>query len=244
MPDPITLSVLGTAALSGLVGNRADHLVCSQMKAVWESLRDGQKIPRNGDLARSIRRAQLMALRFGVKAYEDLPLLDRGDNPGYWQEDITTPLLSWIKEALTSKEPPTSDDEQRRRVEARIELAFVHPEPNEAAVARRQEDFRDMALDWTLEEARGFVPRAQDWPRFDSLMRKGGTTNRGTFPGWWPLFRAFLAEEIKYDEKVQRILAEQGIARILELQVDITVAVGALPDWIRENRRQHQRLSR
>ncbi len=169
-----------------------------------------------------------MALRLGVKAYENLPQPGWREFPGYSQEDITTPLLIWINHALVSNAVLSPDDEQKRRVEERIERAFVHPAPDEGPSARRQGELREIALDWTLEEARKHAPRAQDWPRFDALIRNGGMIKGGKFPGWWPLFRAFLAEEIKSDEKVQRILAEQGIARILELQVNLAVAVADL----------------
>ena len=223
-----TLAAIGTAALSGLIGNRADHLVCRQTKAIWHALRDGQKEPRNADLARSIRRAQLMALRLGVKSYKDIPHPSWRESPGYSQEDITTPLFTWIDRALITNEPSSYDGEAQRRVEERIERAFIHPAPHEGAAARRQDELRDMSLDWTLDEARAHARGTLDWPRFDALLRSGGSTSRGTFPGWWPLFRGFLAEEIKRDERVQRILAEQGIARLLELQIDLSIAVESL----------------
>ena len=146
MEELFTLAAMGTAALSGLIGNRIDHLVCRQTKAVWHALRDGQSEPRNGDLARAIRRAQLMALRLGVKSYKDIPHPGWHESPGYSQEDITTPLLTWIDRALIVNEPSTSDGEAKRRVEERIERAFTHPAPHEGAAAQRQEELRDIAL--------------------------------------------------------------------------------------------------
>jgi tetratricopeptide (TPR) repeat protein len=226
--DPITVGSLLTMALSGLVGNRADHFFCNKTRAIWAAFRDGKATPRNGDLTRAIRRSQLLALKLVVKFYEDLPHPDWREFPGYSAEDITTPLQSWIGRALCKDEPWRVDMDQQRAVEQRIERAFIDPEPLDRPAAWRVNELRTIALDLIVTEARQHAPNAKDWDRFAALLRDGGATGGGHCPGWWPLFRAFLAEEIKRDGRVRTILTEQGIAQILELETDIAAAVATL----------------
>jgi tetratricopeptide (TPR) repeat protein len=215
-------------ALSGVVGNHADRWFCTHSRNVWRQLREGATEPRNGDLNRAIRRSQLLALKLAVTFYAKLPHPGWREFPGYSPEDITTPLLTWINRALVKDEPWTTNPEQQRQTEERIERAFTHPEPHDGTAAQRQQELRDIALALTLIEVRQHVPTATDWPRFETLLRQGSGPAAGEYPGWWRLFRAFLAEEIKRDDRVRAILAEQGIARILETQADLVDAVGTL----------------
>ncbi len=67
--EPITLGFLFLAGVSGVVGNRADYLFCSQVKALWSAFRDGSDSSPGGELTVVIRRAQLLALKLGVESY-------------------------------------------------------------------------------------------------------------------------------------------------------------------------------
>jgi hypothetical protein len=123
MADLITLAAIGSSALSGIIDNLADKAFCFTAKAVWNKLRDGATLPRNADLARAIRRAQLIALRFGVLSYAELPHPTFRNPQGYSPEDITTPLITWINHALFTRDATSADEPRMRKVEADIERA-------------------------------------------------------------------------------------------------------------------------
>ena len=226
--DPITLGSLAAMALSGVVGNQADRWFCTRSHAVWRKLRRGAGEPRTEDLTRAIRRSQLLAVKLAISFYADLHHPSWRVLPGYSSEDITTPLLLWINDTLVTEEPWTSNPEQLRQTEERIERAFAHPEPHDGPAARRQEELREIALGMTISEMRLHVPNAIDFPRFENLLRQDGDPAKGEYPGWWHLFRALLAEEVKHNEPVRAILAQQGVARILETQLDLIDAMATL----------------
>jgi hypothetical protein len=207
-------SGLPGSALGGLIGNRTDRLICAQTEAILNSLREGNREPRNGDLTRAIRRSQLLAMRLGIKAYRGLSTTGAANSSPVV---IADRLDMWIDAALAS-DTLAMNASAMTGVEAQIERAFLHPEPHEGDAAARLAAFRAIAEDWTLAEARAEVPGAADWDRFALFIRAGGATKRGRYPGWWPLFRAFLARDVKQDAVVQRILAEQGIAKLLDQQ--------------------------
>ncbi len=226
--DPITLGTLGMAALSGVIGNHTDRAFCARMGPIMRDLRAGGGGPRNGDLTRAVRRAQVLALRLGVKAYEALPHPRPLEFPGYSPEDISRPVTVWINRALLGVDAGSDDEATQRDVEGKIERVFTHPEPTDGPSFARQEELRRLSIGWTLDEVRKVPTSKTDWPRFETLIRDGGETANGHYPGWWPLFRAFMAEELKSDDRVSAILAEQGIARLLELGTDLTRAVADL----------------
>lgn len=176
-----------------------------------------------------------------MKAYLKLPHESWRRYPGYSAEDIATPLTHWIRSTLFAdrgfetelgKLSGLDDTEWQARlraVESRIAGVFAHPEPHEGSALARQAELRGLAEGWLLAEARARLPEAaKDWDRFADLLRQGSEVEGSRFPGWWPLFRAFMAEEVKKNERVQHILARQGIAQILELQADLKDALGGL----------------
>ncbi|BBK42235.1 hypothetical protein STVA_22550 [Allostella vacuolata] len=239
MVEPITLGVMAMAALSGLVGNRADALACKATRKVQAVFLSGLREPRNLDLARATRRSQLLALKLTVRAYEQLPQPHWRSTRTHSAEDMATRLSQWIQQGIAWDATLEADlgalgtiDEaawakRLGAIEGRIERVFVHPEPHEGSFLARQEELRALVEGWTLEEAAAQVANRSDWERFATLFR-GGEVEGVRFSGWWPLFRAFMAEEVKRDAKVQAILTQQGIARLLELQEDLKVAVASL----------------
>ncbi|MBW8057564.1 MAG: hypothetical protein ACE10F_06015 [Candidatus Methylomirabilales bacterium] len=69
----LTIVTVGVWALSGVVGNTTHRLACSAIRKVQAALLGRLREPRNHDLARAIRRSQLLALKLGLKAYRKLP---------------------------------------------------------------------------------------------------------------------------------------------------------------------------
>ena len=242
--DPITIGSLGVLAFGGFVANRGDRFACQALDKVRRSFLSGLREPRNHDLARAIRRSQLLALKLVVKAYKDLTHPRPLNFPGYSPEDIATPLWQWINNGIIFEPTLEADlkalpdiDKQAwnarlRTIEAQIERVFTHPQPHEGTFLARQEELRELAEDWTLDEIEPYLRDRKDRARFENLLRgmpiEDGDGKTVEFAGWWRLFRAFMAEEIKSDDKVRAILAQQGISEMLELQQDLAVAVDVL----------------
>ncbi|MFC7334793.1 hypothetical protein [Rhodocista pekingensis] len=235
MGDPLTLSVLGGWVVGGFIGNRSDQLFCAAGRKLQGLFFDGLREPQNRDLSRAIRRAQLLALTLTVKAYEKLPKPQWRTLPGYHAEDITTPLTTWIRSALVRDDGLeatlaglAAEDAEAwtRRVDdvmGRIAGAFANPDPHDGPSAERQQQFRRLAEDWLLDEAKAKLTNSLDWPRFEEVFR-----GNASFAGWWPLFRGFLAEEVKTNEAVSRILTQYGIATLVEGQTDISTALDSV----------------
>lgn len=248
MAEPLTICTLGAWVIGGVLGAVSDRVYCRAVGKVQRSFVEGLREPRNHDLARAIRRSQLLALKFVVDAYGKLQHPVWRDLSGYSAEDITRPLTTWIRQAIVWEPHLEAElmalreiDEHswKRRlgdIEVMIEQVFVEPEPHEGAALNRGKALRAQGELWTLEEVRQVLAQSSsaapslDWDRFERLFRGEmvGQADAPAFPGWWRLFRAFMAEEVKADPKVQAILTVQGIAKILELQQDLMSAVEVL----------------
>jgi len=219
--EPITLGVLVAAAITGTIGNITHDALRSSWRLIRDQLKDG-KLPRNHDVERATRRAQMLALHLSLKGYKRLSET-RADarwfkNP---KHQIADPVSRLVHKALR----PSKFKERSKasaQILARIEQLFLLPEGSGASAM--QDELRKLCEDWTLEEVR--IKDARDWPRFERLVREGGGEGEHAVPAWWDMFRVFMAEEIKNSEgRVAKILTQQGIASILDLSQGLKAAL-------------------
>ena len=210
--------ILGTAEadvrgmLGGIIGNVTDRLACETYRKVQRSFLDGLREKRNHDLARAIRRSQLLALRVIVRSYENLSHDKRWYQLVSPAEDISKPLTTWITHGLLrdtaldrdlsslAEEDQAAWNARLQLIESEIERVFVDPPPHDGEPSHRLLSFRQAAEHWVLDETYQQVRNPHDWERFKSLLLEGSTSESTKCPAWWPLFRAFLGEEIKTNE--------------------------------------------
>ncbi|WP_020179329.1 ATP-binding protein [Methylopila sp. M107] len=242
MSEPITLAAIAMMALSGVIGNRSDSFLCDRAGRLWAHLRDGRSEPANHDVLKAVRRSQLLALKLTIKAYDRLPHPSIRNPGGFSYEDISTPLSEWAGKSIAWGEITTVDNPDRlNEVITSVSQVFVVPTPTEGPAGDRHRALRRLAEDWTLDEARRHAPNAVDWDRFAALVRgerprplAGADSDETPFVGWWALFKVFFAEEIKRDDRVSRILTQQGVASILELQTELAEDVRQLQSGLED----------
>ncbi|WGM38263.1 tetratricopeptide repeat protein [Caulobacter sp. NIBR1757] len=230
MPEPITLTVaaflgaqLATAA-SGPLQGLGDRMFCRTVKAVQDAIGDDN--PRNGDVHRAVRRAQALAVRGALRAYLRLPHPHWRKFAGYSPDDLERKITLLINQGLKNRPPPAPDPEKQLEVETQIQRVFTHPDPVDAVpAARRLAAFRELAEDWALADLKAAAGQYGDWDRFATIFRQGDPDHGGA---WWPAFRGILAEEVKTNARVESILTQQGLARLLEGQVDIQEALKSI----------------
>ena len=92
--------MLAVAVGTNLLSNVVDRRYCQGVSLLRRRFLDEMRLPRNHDLARTVRRAQLLALRVTLQGYVALPHPDWRSHPGYSKEDILR-LLRHCQGGLT-----------------------------------------------------------------------------------------------------------------------------------------------
>jgi len=220
--EQITLGVLATTAITGTIDNVTDRQLRWGLRLLLQQAERGE-LPHDHDIAIATRRAQMLALELGVRAYERLPRPPWWKSPGYSRGDIAQPLSRFIRKALLASKLEGLDRPAQASVIKQMEAVIAHPESLDGAAHDRQRALRRLAEDWTLAEARARIRNAKDWPRFEKVVREGGGENEvhAATPAWWDAFRAFMADEIRSDMRLAAILAQKGLADLLGNQSDL-----------------------
>jgi tetratricopeptide (TPR) repeat protein len=226
--DPLLLlnSFLG-AAVSGIIGTRADHIFCRVMREVVNRLRQGGP-PVNHDLQRAVREAYLRATLVVCHAlYEE-----RGVPPQVWRRDLRTVLrrpdeirwldkvCRWIDEELrqlpkATYQPPSTDADHQ------IELLL---QPKGTTAEQRAKELADKLKQSLLEEVRRFGEPPE---RFVQMIQQGWTLTQPDKTevrlDWFDLLCAFFVNTLKTTPKVRAIFEGKLLANLAVESVPITL---------------------
>jgi tetratricopeptide (TPR) repeat protein len=219
-------SFLG-AAISGIIGNRADHIFCRVMREVVNRLRQGGP-PVNHDLQRAVREAYLRATRAVCHAlYEE-----RGVPPQVWRRDLRTVLCPpdeirwldkvcrWINEELrqlpkATYQPPSTDADHQ------IELLL---QPKGTTAEQRAKELADKLKQSLLDELRRFN---QPPERFVQMIQQGWTLTQPDKTevrlDWFDLLCAFFVNTLKTNQEVRAIFEGKLLANLAVESVPITL---------------------
>jgi tetratricopeptide (TPR) repeat protein len=215
------------AAISGIIGNRTDHIFCRVMREVVNRLWKGGS-PVNHDLQRAVRGAYLRATRAVCHAlYEE-----RGVPPQVWRCDLRTVLrrpdeirwldkvCRWIDEELrqlpkaTYQPPPTDADHQ-------IELLL---QPKGTTAEQRAKELADKLKQSLLEEVRRFGEPPE---RFVQMIQQGWTLTQPDKTevrlDWFDLLCAFFVNTLKTTPEVRAIFEGKLLANLAVESVPITL---------------------
>jgi len=226
--EPLLLlnSFLG-AAVSGIIGTRADHIFCRVMREVVNRLRQGGP-PVNHDLQRAVREAYLRATLVVCHAlYEE-----RGVPPQMLWRDLRTVLrrpdeirwldkvCRWINEELrqlpkATYQPPSTDADHQ------IELLL---QPKGTTAEQRAKELADKLKQSLLEEVRRFGEPPE---RFVQMIQQGWTLTQPDKTevrlDWFDLLCAFFVNTLKTTPKVRAIFEGKLLANLAVEGVPITL---------------------
>jgi tetratricopeptide (TPR) repeat protein len=226
--DPLLLlnSFLG-AAVSGIIGTRADHIFCRVMREVVNRLRQGGP-PVNHDLQRAVREAYLRATLVVCHAlYEE-----RGVPPQVLMRDLRTVLrrpdeirwldkvCRWIDEELrqlpkATYQPPSTDADHQ------IELLL---QPKGTTAEQRAKELADKLKQSLLEEVRRFGEPPE---RFVQMIQQGWTLTQPDKTevrlDWFDLLCAFFVNTLKTTPEVRAIFEGKLLANLAVESVPITL---------------------
>jgi hypothetical protein len=215
------------AAVSGIIGTRADHIFCRVMREVVNRLRQGGP-PVNHDLQRAVREAYLRATLVVCHAlYEE-----RGVPPQVWRRDLRTVLrppdeirwldkvCRWIDEELrqlpkATYQPPSTDADHQ------IELLL---QPKGTTAEQRAKELADKLKQSLLEEVRRFGEPPE---RFVQMIQQGWTLTQPDKTevrlDWFDLLCAFFVNTLKTTPKVRAIFEGKLLANLAVESVPITL---------------------
>ncbi len=219
-PEPITLGVLATSAISATLGNVTDRQLRSGLRLILTQAQRGE-LARNIDVAAAARRAQMLALKLSLRGYEHLPVPET---------QITRPLSTLIYDALSAPTPDSLDRSAQATMMKQMEAAFDQAESPDGTAQSRQRAVRRLAENWTIEEAHARARHPKDWPRFEKLVRDGDGSGAFGTPSWWDAFRAFMADEIRRDMRLASILTQRGLVEILGRQNDLKTVLAHMSE--------------
>jgi archaellum biogenesis ATPase FlaH len=208
----MVLETLTVAGFVELVGHLAEHLVGhighekyqELTRHIWDRIPALSGLPANHDIACAVRLAQLQALNRVLREYEK-------SNPPEWQKDpVNKPevFLDKARRFVRSQLPLVGEIEVagapgvKSAIEAgtkAIREALDEYRSGEGTVDKRLRRLAENAvLDELRDELVGIV-LPEDFERRFRVAEPNA-------PGWFDLFSAYLAEQVKENDRFRRIL--------------------------------------
>ena len=218
--EPFSLATFVlSAAISSIIGSRADNVFCKVMSTVTERLRQGG-LPVNHDLQRAVYKAYLQATMVVCEAY----LKSLGVAPSRWRRGPRVVMqpsdeLRWldavrraIRQELkvlpdTDYVPPSTEADKQ------VELLL---QPKSATAEQRVDELRAALHDGLLSELR--EKHGEPPAHFIEMVQHGwpDTAADGTTVQmeWFDLLCAFFDYELKTNEQLRSIFESKLLAEL------------------------------
>lgn len=216
MPEPVTISafILGAAAGLGVEfgGSQFVDPVCARLGAAFRARMAGTdgSLPRNHDVERAVRAAQLQACRAIIAEFGDAA--DRANRTS----DIAFARQSsrWVERRIGLVGRLRIDEADMERLIAAMDVPLASgSRPDSVALITG-------AVEAAYQELALAVPNPPE--RFRQLFIDGEA-------GWFVAFGAFLAEQLKTDERFRTVFTG---ARLAELGGALSQIGVRLDAWI------------
>ena len=212
-----------------VVGARADEALCVYGRKVVDKFRG---LPQNHDITKAFRLAYLQALGRVLKDYQQsLPRESKDDS---FSKSLVRPdiFLERAIQYITTERQQLHERLSGLEIDPRVfpvlDAAFADPQSGADATARVRTlryDAESAVLEELKEHLSGVaIPSAPGFTDFASHLR-GESPNQ---LGWCELFIRYLSEEIKTNERVERILTQMQLGGIKETARVINEKVDAL----------------
>ena len=215
--------------VNDVVGARVDEALCVYGREVVGKFRG---LPQNHDITKAFRLAYLQALGRVLKDYQQsLPRESKDDS---FSKSLVRPdiFLERAIQYITTERQQLHERLSGLEIDPRVfpvlDAAFADPQSGADATARVRTlryDAESAVLEELKEHLSGVaIPSAPDFTDFASHLR-GESPNQ---LGWCELFIRYLSEEIKTNERVERILTQMQLGGIKETARVIKENVAAL----------------
>ena len=250
MPEPVTIAAVAigglswlcqstvggaaiggvSAAVTGAIGNAADRVMLSTLRGMKNRIAGLRGLPENHDVARAVRMAQIHALEKLIRDYRDIgrpewktALHTRPDI--FFERSLgfcTRTIGRCMPGAKTTLDLEVTDP----LIEA-IDGILDEPEGDRPA-ATRAADIARLAENAVLTELHEQLAGVVFPDGFEAHFRDGNAGRRR----FLDLFGAFIAEQIKQDDRFRAILTTGQLSRIEGLAYDTVTTLTQVAERI------------